>query len=226
MFISHFKKNLLIAITSGLFLAGTTQAALNKWIDKKGQVHYGDRVPSEYINKEHSLLNEQGVTIRTTEKQKSDKELSDEEKQRSQQALKNRTQLIASRKKALRDRVLLDTFTSEKDLSLARDARIDAIDSQISLAQTLIEHDEIKLKKAQHRINEIEKSQRAVPLNLFKDVTSVSRSIENNYAYIEDKSNERVEIITTFKQDLKSFRELMKENRRKQSLKTNQQHNY
>lgn len=226
MFISHFKKASLFCLSLCLLASTYAQAGLNKWVDKKGQVHYGDRVPSEYINKEHSLLNEQGVTIRTTEKQKTDSELNNEEKQRAQEVQQSRIRLIASRQKALRDRVLLDTFTSEKDLSLARDARIDAIDSQISLAHTLIEHDEIKLKKSQQRISQIEKSQREVPLNLYKDVTAVSRSIENNYAYIEDKSNERAEIVATFKTDLKRFRELMKEKRKKQSIKSNQLEGY
>jgi len=214
-------KQLLSAIIVSLLLTPCTYAGLNKWVDEKGQVHYGDRVPSQYLRKEHSLLNEQGVTLRTSKAQKSEKELSEDQKKNKLKAAENKKRLIASRKKALRDRVLLDTFTTESDLTLARDARLDAIDSQISLAETLIKNDEIKLSNVKSRIESIQKSGRDAPENLHKEVISVGRQLENNYAFIEDKTNERTEILKAFKQDVIRFRQLHKEKqeaRKKQQL--------
>lgn len=60
---------------------------------------------------------------------------------------------------------------------------------------------------------------REAPENLYKDVTSVSKQIETNYEFIEDKMNERTEIIKTFKEDVKRFRELKKEKREAQAKK-------
>jgi len=193
-----------------LLVSNIAYAGLNKWVDEKGQTHYGDRVPSKYLSKEHSVLNDQGVIVRTNEALKTDDELSKEEKQRALKAKEDRQRLIEERTKALRDRVLLDTFTSEKDLILARDARIEAVNSQISLAETLINHDEKKLEDVKLRIKAIEAAGRKPPENLHKEIISVGRQLENNYAYIEDQNNARAEIIKTFEADIKRFRELMK----------------
>ncbi len=210
---THYLVATLSLVFVSTLLGPFAHAGLNKWVDEKGQIHYGDRVPSEYLRKEHSLLNEQGVTLRTTEAMKSDKELTEQQKKNKIKAAENTKRLIESRKNALRDRVLLDTFTTENDLSLARDARLDAIDSQISLAETLIKNDEIKLSNVKGRISSIETSGRTAPENLHQKVIAVSRQLENNYAFIEDKSNERNEIIKRFNRDVKRFKELKKAKR-------------
>ena len=206
---------------ASLLVTPCTYAGLSKWVDEKGQTHYGDRVPSKYLSKEHSLLNEQGVTLRTSKALKTEEELTDEKKKKKLEAAENTKRLIESRKKALRDRVLLDTFTTENDLTLARDARLDAIDSQISLAQTLIKNDKIKLSNVKSRIESIKKSGRDAPDNLHKEVISVGRQLENNYSFIEDKTNERIEILKAFKEDVIRFRQLKEE---KKAAREKQQH--
>ncbi|RDH82526.1 MAG: hypothetical protein DIZ80_09575 [endosymbiont of Galathealinum brachiosum] len=208
-----FKRQLLNGIIVGFLFTPYAYAGLNKWVDEDGQVHYGDRVPSKYLRKEHSLLNEQGVTLRTSEAHKTEKEQTESQKKQKLEAAENKKRLIASRKKALRDRVLLDTFTTENDLMIARDARLDSIDSQISLSETLIKNDETKLSNIKGRIDSIEKTGRVAPENLHNEIISVGRQLENNYAFIEDKNNEREELVETFNQDVKRFRQLQKEKR-------------
>jgi len=193
-----------------LLIPTCVQAGLNKWYDEKGQVHYGDRVPAEYLHKEYSELNEQGVTVKTSEAMKTEEELLDEQQKLKIEAAEKTRRIIAERKKTLRDRVLLDTFTTADDLILARDARIEALDSQISLAETLIKNDEMKLQKVKSRIASLEKAGRKPPENLLKQVTLVNRQIETNYIYVADKKNERAQILKIFDQDVKRFNELMK----------------
>ncbi len=182
--------------------------ALKKWVDEHGNVHYGDRVPPQYLKKEHETLNEEGIVIRKAKARKSDEQIAEEERQREAKKEADKQRLIAQRKQALRDRVLLDTFTTERDLEIARDARIEAIDSQISLAKTLINKDEQKLQDVKDRIKSIEAGGREAPENLHKEVVAVSRQLENNYAFIEDKNNERQSTLDKFKEDVKRFREL------------------
>ena len=220
---TNLKQLLLSSIITNMLLLPCAYAGLNKWVDEKGQTHYGDRIPSRYLSKEHSQLSDQGVTLRTSKALKTEEELSAEEEKRKLKAAEDKKRLIIARKQALRDRVLLDTFTTESDLSLARDARIEAIDSQISLAETLIKHDEKKLANVKTRIDRIEKSGRTAPENLHKEVVSVGRQIQNNYAFIEDKTNERDEIIKKFKLDVKRFLQLKKEKRERQEKMRQQQ---
>lgn len=218
---TKLKKLLLNGMLANFLLVPSAQAGLNKWVDEKGHIHYGDRVPSQYLSKEHSQLNEQGVTLRTSKAMKTEAELSEAETIRKLKAIEDKNRLIKARKQALRDRVLLDTFTTESDLSLARDTRVEAIDSQISLAETLIKNDETKLATAKKRIASIEKSGRVAPKNMHKEVISVGRQIQNNYAFVEDKNNERDEIINKFKQDVTRFRQLKKEKRERQKKNSN-----
>jgi len=226
MIMKNSKLNLcLLSGLLGSLLFASNAHALKKWVDENGQVHYGDRVPAKYLSKEHSTLNDQGITVRTSKTLKTEEQLNLEEQQRALKAEEDKKRLIEQRKKALRDRVLLDTFTTEKDLSLARDARIEAVDSQISLAETLIKNDERKLEDVKKRINDIESSGRIAPENLHKEVTSVSRQLENNYAFIEDKNNERNEIMQSFNEDVARFRELMKEKQKAREKARDQQLN-
>ena len=203
------------------------QAGLNKWVDEKGNVHYGDRVPADYLKKEHSLLNEQGVTLSTKKAMKTDEELEAEKKQLAIKAKEDTLRLIAEKKQALHDRMLLDTFTTERDFILAIEARIDTVNSQISLAETLIKNDEKRLNDVKLHIKTIQSSGRTPPQNLHKEVTTISYQIENNYAYVEDKTNERTEIQATFEKDLKRYRQLIKakqqarENKKVQSQNSN-----
>jgi len=192
-------------------LAPATYAGAIKWIDDDGQVHYSDRVPTQYLNKGHSKLNDQGVTLSTTSAKKTRKELSAEQKLKNIKAAETRKKLIIARKKALRDRVLLYTFTTESDFDLARDARIEAIDSQISLAKTLIKNDEVKLTNVKGRISALEKNNRVPPQNLYEEINSLEKQINNNYVYIGEKSTERRKILEEFSEDLARFRLLKKE---------------
>ncbi len=207
-FLNH---TFLITILLTPLFTANLHAAAKKWVDEYGQVHYGDRIPSKYLTKEHSTISDQGIVIETTAKSKTDDELAAEAKKHKQKAAEERQKLIQARKKALRDRVLTDTFTTENDLILARDARVEAVDSQISLAETLIKNDEQKLADVKQRIKSIKDSGREAPENLHKEVVSVSKQLENNYAFIEDRNNERKAIIESFNADIKRFRELMKE---------------
>ena len=142
---------------------------------------------------------------------KTEAELAREAELQKHKQAEERKRLIEVRKQALRDRVLTDTFSTENDLLIARDARVEAVDSQISLTETLIEHDQQRLSDVESRIQSIEASGREAPENLHKEVISLTRQLENNTRFIEDRRNERQKIRDSFDADIKRFRELMKD---------------
>ena len=192
-----------------LLMSVPVQAGLNKWVDENGQVHYGDRVPPKYMHQQREVLNEQGVVVKKVEKGKSEEQLERERKEREANADSNKQKMIEQRTKALRDRVLLDSYTTERDLLIQRDARVDAVDSQISLTESIIKDQEQKLADVKQRIQDIEQSGREVPENLHKDVIAVGRQLETHYQYVENKTNERQQIIDKFDDDIERFNELM-----------------
>lgn len=52
---------LSVVLLSGSFSA---QAKMYKWVDEDSQVHFGDKVPEEYLVREHDELNDSGVVIK------------------------------------------------------------------------------------------------------------------------------------------------------------------
>lgn len=202
----------IATLSVSVLSASPLQAAgMKKWVDENGQVHYGDRIPPEYLRGEHSVINEQGIEIRKNQAMKTEAELEREAELEKRKQSEERKRQIEARKQALRDRVLTDTFTSENDLIIARDERVDVVDSQISLTRTLIAHDQQRLNDAQSRIKSIEASGREAPENLHKEVISLNRQLENNNKFIEDRKAERQKIIDSFEADIKRFRELMQD---------------
>ncbi|MFW2373315.1 MAG: DUF4124 domain-containing protein [Gammaproteobacteria bacterium] len=206
-----------VTFSTLMLLAIPAQAGLNKWVDEHGQVHYGDRVPLQYRNQHREVLNEQGVVVKKVEKGKSEEQLKKERQEREANAESNKQKMIEQRSKALRDRVLLDSYTQERDILIQRDARVDAVGSQISLTESIIKDHEKKLGAVKQRIQNIEQSGREVPENLHKEVIAVGRQLETHYQYVENKNNERQQIIDKFDDDIERFRELMEEKQKRKA---------
>ena len=106
--------------------------------------------------------------------------------------------------------MLLDTFTTESDLTHAIEARVETVNSQIALAETLIKNYEHRLENVKLRIKTIKASGRTPPENLHKEIKTIGVQMEKNFAYIEDKTNERTEILKTFEADVQRYRTLNK----------------
>jgi len=117
---------LLLALAAGS-AAGEEKQKLYRWVDKQGQVHYGDSVPAEYAEQDRDVLNKQGVKVGREEgtitpeeaaaKAAEDKAARDEQKRK------------------LRDRVLLQTYQSVKELEILRDNRLDLVDAQLTIQE-------------------------------------------------------------------------------------------
>lgn len=90
-----------------------------KWVDDQGVVHYGDRIPPQYAQKESTTLNKEGVAIGHTAATKSPAELAAEADAEEQ----------AARQKQ-HDTFLLTTYTSVKDIEQLRDERMSQVKAQ------------------------------------------------------------------------------------------------
>ena len=52
----------------------SAQAKMYKWVDDDGQMHFGDKIPAEYLVKEHEELNESGVVTTHREAAKTEEQ--------------------------------------------------------------------------------------------------------------------------------------------------------
>ena len=200
----------LSLITLSVLLLSTAfsvQAKMYKWIDEDGQMHFGDKIPPKYLVKEHDELNEQGVTTKHRDAVKTP-----EEKAEARRLLKEQKKaaLIAKKKKQ-RDRVLLDTYTTERDLIVARDSRLDAVGSQIQLAETIISDSNNKIEVMDKRITQIRATNREVPLDLYDRLDNEKEQVVVQTRVMENHKIRREEISVQFNGYIERFRVLKAE---------------
>ncbi len=189
--------------------AFSVQAKMFRWVDENGQVHFGDRIPPKYLVKEHDELNQQGIKMKTRAAVKTA-----EEKIEARRLLKEKrkAELIAKKKKQ-RDRVLLDTYTTERDLLLARDSRLDAVGSQIKLAENIISDSKRKIDTMEQRITQIIDSKREVPLALYEQLDLEKRQVVVQSRVMQANQLRRDDIAEQFLDYVERFRVLKAEQR-------------
>ena len=186
-------------------------AKMYKWKDENGQTHYGDRIPAQYLDKERKELNAQGAVIKnvdraaTAAERKAKKELQEIEKQK--QAI-----LVEQRR---RDRVLLDTYTTERDLVMAREARIDAVDSQINLSESIIGSTKSKLEKTEKRISNIKMGNREVPADVYAKLEREKEQLATQTKVADGHIQKREAIKTQFDDYITRFNELKLEKQKR-----------
>jgi hypothetical protein len=199
---------LSVVLVAGSFSA---LAKMYKWVDEDGQMHFGDRIPEKYLVREHQELNDRGVVVKhneaakTAEQKAEDKRL---EKERKKAAL-------IEKKKKQRDRVLLDTFTTVRDLIAARDSRIDAVEAQIQLADAIIANSVNKIESMEQRVVKIQTSNREVPLDLYQRIDNAKKQVAIQSEVRKNHEKRRDKIATQFDGYIKRFKVLKAEQKAK-----------
>lgn len=194
-----------------LTCAFSVQAKMYKWVDENGQVHFGDRIPPEYLVKEHDELNELGVKTRHREAAKTSEQKAEERRlEREQKKIE-----LAEKKKKQRDRVLLDTYTTERDLVVARDSRLDAVNSQINLAESIISDSNNKIESMEQQVAEIKASNREVPIDLYKRIDNEKQQVAVQTKVMENHKKRSIEISEQFNGYIDRFKVLKAEQKAK-----------
>lgn len=121
------------------------QSKTYKWTDDQGRVHYGDRVPPQFVDRDRDLLNEQGVRVGREEGAKTAEERAEEARIAALQEEARAAKLAAAR----RDRVLLETYLSVEEIEMLRDRRLELMESQIKVTEQYLNNLRKKLLKLQ-----------------------------------------------------------------------------
>ncbi len=196
-------------LLGSMTLSMSVQAKLYKWVDENGQVHYGDKVPPKYLKTERQELNEQGALVK-----KYDRAMTAEEKaEKRRLEAEQRKRENEKRAQALRDRVLTDTYTTERDLIAAREARLDAVDSQIQLAEDIINDSAIRVEKTEKLIMSLRDQNKIIPEATYAKLEREKYQLATQKGIAEGHRIKRQEIIEQFDGYILRFRELMEAKR-------------
>lgn len=208
-----FKFLVSCVICASVFVGASAQAKLFKWKDENGQIHYGDRIPARYLNKERQELNNQGAVIGTVDRALTAEESA--EKRKQEVIAEKKAKELAEQKK--RDRVLIDTYTTERDLIIARAARIDAVNSQIQLSESIIGSAIKKLERTKKQIEAIKARNRDVPEHIYTKLDREKQQLATHNKVANNHKKNREAIKKQFDGYIVRFSELlaMKAERRK-----------
>ncbi|HTT03020.1 MAG TPA: DUF4124 domain-containing protein [Steroidobacteraceae bacterium] len=173
-----------------------------RWVDENGVVHYGDRIPPQYAQKESEMLNNQGVEVGHRAAPKTSSQLDAEE---------HAEQLLLQQKQ--RDSFLLTTYTSVKDIEQLRDERLEQIKAQRVAAQQYVASLHERLLTLQARVLSFRPYSSDVtagrmPDDLAEDMVHTLNEIRTQHHELAAKDKEQSEMRAQFQADIERYREL------------------
>lgn len=186
------RQYLTITIVSiGLCLVGSYADAqrIRRWVDDNGVVHYGDRVPPEFANRDRDVLNDQAIAVGFEEGEITEEERAELERIAQEEARVRKIQEDASR----RDRMLLDTYLTVDDIEQLRDRRIELLESQIKVTEqylTNLRKRLVQLEREAERYESGGEEGAGLPPDLALELTRTAASIS---LYEENLSRTRAE---------------------------------
>jgi hypothetical protein len=199
---------LALATASGVALAQKTpsgQKKVYRWVDKSGQVHYGDSIPAEYASQDREVVNRQGIAT-----QRIEGEITPEEARMQAEAQKAQREAAAAK---LRDNVLLQSYVSVKDIEQVRDRRVDMLNSQILVQQQYL--DSLKQRYAEQQKQSLRykpwnKDAKApeAPEHFVSDLKRTESDMRTQEKNLQQKTQERENLRAQFASDIQRFKEL------------------
>jgi hypothetical protein len=197
---------LLLALLAGVAdAASDTKQKLYRWVDKNGQVHYGDSIPPEYAEQDRDVLNQHGIAIGREEG------LVTPEEARAKVAADKAAKELMIQKQ--RDRTLLQVYQSVEEIEVLRDRRLDLIEAQLtiqeqSLANLRARHAQFERQAANFLPRSKEPDAQMIPDELARDLQRSASDIATQQQNLEKKRLERETIRANFGADIKRFKEL------------------
>lgn len=182
---------------------------LYKWTDRNGVVHYGDKIPPEYANVDRSVLNEQGVAVAFEEG-----EITEEE--RAAQAAREaelEQERLARLEVARRDRMLLETYLTVRDIEDLRDRRLELLESQIKVTELYLNNLRKRLVGLQNEASRFKpyttrEDAPQIPEDLARDISRTVASIALYEQTLARTRADQAALKASFDADISRFREL------------------
>ncbi len=200
-----------IKVLTCLILLGMSSIAsagkLYKWIDENGEVRYSDRMPVSEVKRKHQTLNAQGIVIATKEAARTEEEIKVGKEAAKELQAKQEVERQNKEAQGRVDKVLLLTFSSEKEMSRVKNDRIDVLDSVIRLIYKSIATTEERLSRFQKTAQEqyISKN-KEVPGGLAQNIEESTRKLENREKQLSLKLGEKFKIEAQHEVDVARFR--------------------
>jgi hypothetical protein len=211
---SPFTKSLLSSaiILVALIPGAVSEAAqLYRWADEKGHIYYADKVPPQHSKYGRTKLNEQGITVDVVDRSKTKAEL---EREAKLQALRSAEQRLLQDHLA-RDRSLLRTFRSEKEIDDTFQAKLGTLDILETVTLANISRLESQLDAQQKLAADFERTGKTVPEMVVNNILGYQKQIALGQKKIRELERQKLELRKNFAADLDRFKALTEHNQQK-----------
>lgn len=200
-----FDRTLLIfgALWMGMSLAAAADNSgkLYRWVDERGQVHYGDTLPANAGVRGSEELGKTGQVMKRTE------------------SLQERKVRLAAEAEAARikkekdeqnrlDQALLGTYTSTKEIDLARDRALEFHQMAIQSAQTRITQVIVNQKEVDARAMELISRGKKVPNYLQNQIDANQAELDSLKRIINANQEALIGVREKYDADKQRYREL------------------
>ncbi len=193
------------ALLALLLAAGSAQAAMYRWVDANGRVHYTDTPPPTYQKSGGAELNKQGLVIKRTQSE------AERRAEAERQAEQKRIQDV-QQQQAQRDRALTQTYTTEAEIDLARDRALEHHKLAIKGAQIRAEVVNKNMAELRKRIASVEQSGRKAGPGLTEPLAQAQRESDELKRTVQQNEEAMQQVRAKYEADKLRFRELTQKN--------------
>lgn len=200
---------IVTAVLAAAAAGASAQQRLYRWVDSEGVVHYGDRVPPEFANRDRDVLNDQAVLIGFEEGEVTAEERAEIARQRALEVERQ----TARDSEARRDRMLLATYLTVADIEDLRDRRLELIGSQIRVTELYLTNLRKRLLALEREASPFspyssKEGAAPVPADLATEIRRAQASIALYEQTLERSRTEQESLRAAFALDIIRFKEL------------------
>jgi hypothetical protein len=202
------KIGLVVATAAFVATCGTAGAATYKWTDDQGVVHYSDKVPPEAVSKGATVLDKQGRPVKKIEPAPTPEQLKAKEAAEEDQRARAKVEQDQARK----DRALMQSYTSESEIDIAKSRALSTLDAQIKSAQAYSadltrRQQDLKKRKASF-------GDKPIPIDLERDLTNIDIELSREAALIKQKAEEVAAVSAKYDTEKKRWQEIKADQQR------------
>jgi hypothetical protein len=198
------KSKLMLAIASFCtVLSFSAEAKLYKWVDEKGVTHYGEVVPPEYANSEKMKL-EKGRIQKLDNNRPTEDKNAQSNKNKAAKPQDDQATLDARR----HDNALLNSYSNEKEIDLARDRNLSQIEARIGSYTTLLKSAHETVDQLHQESDNRTKTGKKIPQSLTDDIAAAEARVDKLQKDLETNIKESESVKARYEADKQRYREL------------------
>jgi Domain of unknown function (DUF4124) len=181
----------------------SAEAKLFKWVDDKGTTHYGEVIPPEYANRDRDALTKSGMIEKRPEK-------IDPASVRAKVEAEERRKMDnqATMEQQRRDNALLNTYSNENEIDLARERSLVLINARIESNQMLLKSSQGTLDEHKKEVDNRTKTGKKIPQSLTNDITQSEARVAKFQTELSKSEAELIAVKTRFENEKTLYRKL------------------